>query len=157
MVRASGLVSWRWHFGPFSVQTDRGIFVHQSLGQRFSRDGGPTVGPVRAHALEIYGGPLTCLGRSLHWGMIQCPCTLANNSDNKKGPIGTGLGLWYNSIVRDCTKATGMEGKWLAFQCLLFLVFLNPAFSKFLNKTAKEEDQHGEVKTTSAWCSLQKY
>ena len=67
-----------------------------------------------------------------------------SDGDNKKGPRGQG-----NSTVMDYTTAVGIEGMWLAFQCLSFLILLDPVFSKFLNKTAKE-DEHGEVNTTSA-------
>lgn len=74
-----------------------------------------------------------------------------------RGPTGIGLGLWCNSTVKDCPTAMGTEGRELAFQCLLFLVFLVPACSKCLNKTAKEEGEQMEVNSTSSQCSLQKY
>lgn len=46
------------------------------------------------------------------------------------------------------------------WQCLLFLVYLDPIFSRCLNtkeKAAKEEDEHREVNSTFTLCSLQKY
>ena len=38
-----------------------GECLWMTLGQRFSRDGGPPAGPVRPHASKLHGAFLTCL------------------------------------------------------------------------------------------------
>ena len=42
------------------------------------------------------------------------------------------------------------EGDMSGFLVPAVLVFLDPALSTFLKKTAKEGDEHGEVNTTSS-------
>lgn len=83
-----------------------------TLGQRFSRDGGPPAGPVKPHASKLHGGSVTCL--DIIKALTLCPCTVVNDSDTMRGPAGTGLHLWSNSTVMDCVTAMGTDGRGLA-------------------------------------------